>query len=159
MALSSVPIVMLLVAVAIIIIVRQFQARPLRLLLLLGVPLGLIGLGSRALVNERFTSAAVALLAVDMILALGFGIWRGMSFRVWLTVDGQSLRQGTRLTLLLWVVSIALRGITTVAGRQIAGSRNVSFQTLPALLGLTLLAQGIVVLWRVYRLVPAMPAR
>ena len=76
MELSSLPFVALLAAVAVLVIVRQFQDRPIRALILLGAPVGLIALGSKALTSESRTGAVVALLVLDLALALCFGIWR-----------------------------------------------------------------------------------
>jgi hypothetical protein len=152
MELSSLSFVVLLAAVAVLVIVRQFQDRPIRALILLGAPVGLIALGSKALTSESRTGAVLALLVVDLALALGFGVWRGTSFRVWIAPDGQARRQGTRLTLVLWLISIAARGGMTAAGRLAGSSRNAAYQELPVALGLTLLAQAIVILWRASQL-------
>jgi hypothetical protein len=155
MALSSLPIVLVLAAVATLVIVRQFQDRPLRLWLLLGVPAALVLLGGRPLFTSRESTASDIVLTFDVALALVFGIWRGWSFRVWRDQHGEPRRQGTRLTLALWLSSILARGALTAVGRAAGAGKNASYQALPFMLGATLLAQSAVILWRAAQLAPA----
>lgn len=155
MALSSLPVVLLLAAVAALVIVRQFQDRPLRVWLLLGVPAGLLLLGGRPIVNARESTSAHVVLAIDVALALGFGVWRGWSFRIWRGQDGEPRRQGTRLTFALWLASILARGGLTALDRTTGAEKSASYQQLPFMLGATLLAQSAVILWRASQLATA----
>jgi hypothetical protein len=152
MALSSLPIIALLVVGAALVIVRQFQNRPLRAPLLLGAPVGLLILGLRPLSSLHRSASLDALLVVNVAFALALGVWRGLSFRVWAAPDGERRRQGTRLTFVLWVASILARGGLTVMGRVAGAGKGASYQELPFMLGATLLAQAAVILWRARQL-------
>lgn len=152
MALSSLPIIALLVVVAALVIVRQFQNRPLRAPLLLGAPVGLLILGFRPLSSLPRSASLDALLVVNLAFALVLGVWRGLSFRVWVAPNGERRRQGARLTFVLWIASILIRGGLTVMGRVAGAGKSASYQELPFMLGATLLAQAGVILWRASQL-------
>jgi hypothetical protein len=96
------------VAVAALLVVRQLRAQPvsanLRLPLILGI-IGLIELTNYLQKNHLGTTAIVA-LAGSLVLAAVLGTARAATVHLWLQ-DGQPWRQGTWLTGVLWVVSLA----------------------------------------------------
>jgi hypothetical protein len=84
-------------------LVRE-DRRPTVLLILL--VLGVVQLS--AYLKTTSTSATVILLLVgSLVLAAGFGVVRAHSVKLW-RQDGQLWRQGTWLTIVLWVVAIGV---------------------------------------------------
>lgn len=96
------------VAVAALLVVRQLRAQPVsanyRLPLILGI-IGLIELTSYLDRNHIRTTAIVAIVS-SLILAGVMGAARAATVRLWLQ-DGQPWRQGSWLTGVLWIVSLA----------------------------------------------------
>jgi hypothetical protein len=96
------------VAVAALLVIRQMRAQPvdanLRLPLILGI-IGLIELTNYLQKNHLGTIAIVA-LAGSLVLAAVLGAVRAVTVHLWMQ-DGQPWRQGTWLTGGLWVVSLA----------------------------------------------------
>lgn len=97
------------VAVLLLVLVRQFQKRPvregrgLRLMLLLLV-IGALDLG-QYLHGHPFNGTAIAMLAGSLVVAAAFGTLRAYTVRLW-REGGVLFRQGNVLTALLWLVAI-----------------------------------------------------
>ena len=64
--------------------------------------------------------ADLALLVVSAALSPGLGVWRGQTIKVWRDADGTLWRQGSVLTLVLWGVLIAARGLLYGSVSQLA---------------------------------------
>lgn len=99
------------VAVLALVIVRQVIKRPVKedskpVILLVLVVIGVIDL-VRFLSDHPVTSTAVAMLVASLVLAAGFGALRAYTVRLW-REGGVLFRQGTALTVVLWLVSIGL---------------------------------------------------
>jgi hypothetical protein len=96
------------VAVAALLVVQQLHAQPvnanLRLPLILGI-IGLIEL-TNYLQKNHLGRITIVALAGSLVLAAVLGAARAATVHLWLQ-DGQPWRQGTWLTGLLWVVSLA----------------------------------------------------
>jgi hypothetical protein len=153
------PAVIIGVVVVGFIIYRQLERREIEGRRLVVLPLALALLGIFNLDKEPPASgAAVTALVASMTSAVVFGLARGVSTRVWQDPDGL-MRQGTSITLGLWIISIALRiGIGAVAHR--AGvSQSVTFGELPLFLGVTLAAQNVVIWMRAQALAVPPPMR
>lgn len=84
-------------------LVRE-DRRPVVLLILL--VLGILQL-STYLGSASTSALVIALLVGSLVLAAGFGVVRALSVRLW-RQDGQLWRQGTWLTVGLWVVAIGV---------------------------------------------------
>ena len=90
---------------------RQTQKRLVRedrkpTVLLILLVLGVVQLSTY--LKTASTSATVILLLVgSLVLAAGFGVVRAYSVKLW-RQDGQLWRQGTWLTIVLWVVGIGV---------------------------------------------------
>ena len=82
-----------------------------------------------------------------MGVVLGFR--RGTTFRIWVGESGEALMQGTRVTLLFWVVTVAAKVALSIVGQQVGMSSLASGATeLLIPLAATLAAQNIVVYLR-----------
>jgi len=136
------------IALVLFIIYRQLVKRPVESRQLVVLPLVLAALGLTNLNHEPpATSAAVSTLVASLASAVVFGLARGVSVRVWQEA-GTVLRQGTAITLALWVIAIALRiGIGAIAHRD-GVAQSVTFGELPLFLGVTLAAQNVVIWMR-----------
>jgi hypothetical protein len=142
------PTVVVGAALVLFIIYRQLIRRPIEARQLVVLPVVLAALGLINLNHEPPTaSAAVVALVASLVSAVVFGLARGFSTRVWQDAGGV-LRQGTPVTLALWIVGIALRiGIGALAHR--AGvAQSVTVGELPLFLGVTLAAQNLVIWMR-----------
>jgi hypothetical protein len=90
---------------------RQLQVRELRHDRGYLFPLVLCAVGLLQIVDydrdHPLAGAGVALLVLSIVVAAAFSIWRATTVRVWLH-DGRLLRQGTAVTIVLWLVAIAI---------------------------------------------------
>jgi hypothetical protein len=97
------------VAVAALLVVRQMRAQPVnanfRIPLILGI-IGLIELTNYLQKNHHLGATAIAALVGSLILAAVLGAARAATVHQWIN-DGQPWRRGTWLTGALWVVSLA----------------------------------------------------
>jgi hypothetical protein len=129
-------------AVAVVVIGRQFVPRAIRPAALVVLPLVLGAVGLQAVVEAPPQNLlAFAIFAVDAVAGVGLGLARGASVRVWRTADGVWMRQGTPLTLGLWVASIAIRVGLAAIDRTAVPLNEITF-----FLALTFAAQNLV-LW------------
>jgi hypothetical protein len=109
---STVADLLLIAAAVIWVLARQVQPARVKPRLLVLAPLVLAFFGIRSLPASTWrVPADLALLAVSAALSLGLGAWRGQTIRVWRNADGTWWRQGSMLTLVLWGVLIAARGL------------------------------------------------
>jgi hypothetical protein len=101
----------LLVDVAILafILVRQLQVRPVRSNMRLPLILGIIGVVelSQFLNHGHHGAAIIAALLGSLVLAAITAAIRAVTVHVWIDA-GQALRQGTWITAVLWILSLAL---------------------------------------------------
>ncbi len=90
---------------------RQLQVRELRHDRGYLLPLALVAIGVLQIVDydrdHPLAGAGIALLALSIVVAAAFSIVRATTVRVWLH-DGRLLRQGTAMTIVLWLVAIAV---------------------------------------------------
>ncbi len=134
--------------ILVLVLLRQVRVRPVprvfqpRLPVVIGV-IGLFEMISYAGNHHVSSSAWLWVLATMVIGALGFGILRGLSMRVW---SGNSwvLRQGNAITMALWLVSLLIHfvGDTEQSHAGAAGLEGASFLLY---LGVTLAVQNYVV--------------
>ncbi len=136
------------VVVLILVLLRQVRVRPVprvfqpRLPLVLGV-IGLFEMFSYA-GNHHVSSTAWLWVAGTLVVgALGLGVLRGLSMRVW-TGNGWVLRQGNAITMALWLVSLLVH-FAGDAGQSHVGAAGLEGASLLLYLGVTLCAQYYVV--------------
>ncbi|MGW7680436.1 hypothetical protein ACWGID_06830 [Kribbella sp. NPDC054772] len=87
------------------------------------------------------TTGQLAFLALDCVLLIGFGIARGASIRLTQTDEGL-FQKGTAATLVLWLVTIALRVGTSFAAAALWPHNTFSQATLVLTVGVTIAAQN-----------------
>jgi hypothetical protein len=142
--------VVIALAIAGLVIARQVQPRPLAARALLVVPLVLIVIGVTEVAKavpkgQSMSSMESAWLAADLAVSAVFGLARGFTTRLY-EEAGELWRRGTTLTVILWFVTIGARLVISIAGHHDAG--KVLNDALLLTLGVTLLVQSGVVLWR-----------
>jgi hypothetical protein len=93
--------------VAVLFIIRQFRTRRVASLWMWLVPLVLAAIGISGL--SQLNSVGWAVLALNLALGIGLGVVRGNSFRLWTNSQGQAVMRATNLTLVLWLVTIAIK--------------------------------------------------
>jgi len=121
---------------------RDFRPR---LPVFLGV-LGLVILSAYA-GDHRVPSSAWAWVAGTMLVgALGLGALRGLSMRVW-SGNGWVVRQGTTVTMVLWLVTLLVHVLGDAGGTH-GGGADLAGATFLLYLGLTLGLQSYVVFRR-----------
>ncbi len=144
------------IAVALLVIYRQFTAQPLRGRPLVVLPVLLAAMGTSNLAQQPATApAAIAVLVVNVAIAAALGLWRGTRIRMWRDATDTILRQATLLTLALWLVALALRALTAIIGHASGSASSVGIGELPLFLGITFAAQNLVVWARAQSLLQA----
>ena len=99
-------------AVLAFILYRQMQVRPVRASMRLPLILAVIGVIEiinffQHNKNAHHGVEVFAALAGSFVLAAVFGAVRAMTVRIWFD-GGRALRQGTWITLVLWIVSLGV---------------------------------------------------
>jgi hypothetical protein len=110
------------------------------------MPVILLGLGVLSLSSVVHTASAgeLAFLALETVVVLGFGLARGATVR--LTRTDQGLYQkGTAATLVLWLLTIALRVGTSFASAALWPGSTVSRAAIMLTIGITIGAQNAMV--------------
>lgn len=111
MSASTVTNLLIGLAVLAFILVRQMQVRPVRANMRLPLVLAIIGVIELTQFfqhgQHHATPAVLAALIGSLVLAGLLGGLRALTVRVWFN-GGQALRQGTWLTVLLWLVSLGV---------------------------------------------------
>ncbi|HEX4127059.1 MAG TPA: hypothetical protein VHX67_05725 [Acidimicrobiales bacterium] len=134
--------------ILILVLLRQVRVRPVprvfqpRLPVVIGV-IGLFEMFSYADNHHVSSSAWLWVLGTLAVGALGLGVLRGLSMRVW-PGNGWVLRQGNAITMALWLVSLLVHfaGDTEQAHAGASGLEGASFLLY---LGVTLCVQYYVV--------------
>ena len=134
--------------ILILVLLRQVRVRPVprvfqpRLPVVIGV-IGLLEIFSYA--GDHHVSSTAWLWVVGSLVvgALGLGVLRGLSVRVW-KGNGWVLRQGNALTMGLWLVSLLVHFVGD-AGQGHAGAAGLEGASFLLYLGVTLCVQYYVV--------------
>ena len=136
-----------LVAVALV-LWRQFVPRPvggyLSPVVLILAAVGLYSVQS-FLQTVQVPSAALAAVAASIALvAVGFGVARGCTVRIW-GEDGVAFRQGTWLTFALWLAGLLLHFASGILVTRLQGPAGLTIAAMPLYLAVTLGVQNAVV--------------
>jgi hypothetical protein len=134
----------------ILVLLRQVAVRPVPRVIRLGLPIiiGVIGLfelvGYTNSHHHIAGSAWAWVLGTLLIGAVGLGILRGLTMRVW-TAGQWVLRQGTAVTMALWLVSLAVHFAGDAFGAHATDGSGLEASSFLLYLGLTLGVQTAVV--------------
>jgi hypothetical protein len=132
-------------ALLVFVIYQQLRTRPVNPRQLILPPAILAFLGLANLQSHPLgSSAAAAALGASVATALIFGVVRGFTIEMWWS-EPTLLRKGTTLTLVLWIVGIALRVVIGIVARQGGVPISVTTGEIPLFLGLTLASQNLVI--------------
>lgn len=128
---------------------RQLQVRRvwMRLTLRLPVVLGLIGIVEIVDFSHQHPihAAAAGVLALSLLIAgAGFGALRALTVRLW-SAGGVVLRQGTWVTMTLWLVSLGLHFAADAWVEALKGPAGLTSASLLLYLGVTYGVQQAVV--------------
>jgi hypothetical protein len=142
----------IIAALVVWVLTRQLQARPVVARKLFVLPLVLVVVGIASLNSAtskggvHFTSTDATWLAIDLAVTMIFGVFRGSSIRLY-AQDGVLWRKGTWVTLVGWVLSLAVRGGIGVLASD-HGAKLVASSALALSFGVSLAVQGAVVYLR-----------
>jgi hypothetical protein len=134
--------------ILIVVLLRQVRVRPVRrvfqprLPLVIGV-IGLFEMFSYAGNHHVSSSAWLWVLGTLVVGAIGLGVLRGISMRVW-PGNGWVLRQGNAITMALWLVSLLVHFVGD-SGQSHAGAAGLEGASFLLYLGVTLCVQNYVV--------------
>lgn len=132
---------------------RQLQARAIsreRVSVVVLVA-GVLGVVQVAQYADKVTVpvAAWGLLLLSLAAGVVMGVIRGATVRVWRDSSGVLTRQGTPLTLALWIVSIALHlGIDLLLKGSASHADQLGSVSILVYLALTLASQRVVIVRR-----------
>jgi hypothetical protein len=137
-----------------VIVISQFTARPVRSLTYLWVAL-LIVRGCVPPGPASTTVAGIAVLLAGLLISVLFGILRGRTMPMWRDDTGRLYRKGGRITLLLWLATLASR-LLLGAFAQVTFHEPFNLNALWLGIGVTFGTQQIIMTLRGRR-VPAAP--
>ncbi|MEU0968862.1 DUF1453 domain-containing protein [Streptomyces sp. NPDC005917] len=103
---------LLIVAVVVVVIVRQFRARPIdtgRRWWLLPVVLAVVALREPGILDAHHHTESALLLATEVLVGLGMGAGWAWTSRVWTEPDGVVWTKSTKASVAVWFVGIAVR--------------------------------------------------
>src|SRR5437764_1118580 len=109
---SGVVNALLIVAVAVIVIVRQFRARAIntdRRWWLIPVVLVVVALREPGILDAHHRTESALLLMVELIIGAATGAGWGWTTRLWREPDGVVWSKSTKASVAVWIVGIALR--------------------------------------------------
>jgi len=128
-------------------VARQFSARPVASLWTILPPVALAYYGMQGI--AQLDSMGWLLLGLNLSLGVALGFVRGMTIRVWTNDLGAALMRGTAVTLVLWLVTFAVRAGLSFGEHQLGLGGTVPSTAeifLPA--AATVAVQGLVVYLR-----------
>ncbi|GHE06776.1 CcdC protein domain-containing protein [Streptomyces alanosinicus] len=147
---------LLIVAVAALVIVRQFRARAIdtdRRWWLLPVILAVAALREPGILDAHHRTESGLLLVVELVIGVATGAGWAWTTRIWREADGVVWTKSTKASIAVWIVGIALRvGIYGVG--TALGLHQDSSALMLGLAGTLLVRSGILV-WRAQSVDPA----
>ncbi|MFF4396126.1 DUF1453 domain-containing protein [Streptomyces sp. NPDC001480] len=140
---------LLIVAVVVLVIVRQFRAQTIstdRRWWLVPVVLAVLALREPGMIDAHHRTSSVLLLAAELLIGLATGAGWAWTSRMWRESDGTVWSRSTKASVAVWVLGIALRAGLFGLG-VLFGVHQDSSALLLALAG-TLLVRSGILLWR-----------
>ncbi|MET9219969.1 DUF1453 domain-containing protein [Streptomyces sp. NPDC088197] len=147
---------LVIVAVIGVVVTRQLRPRKVtggRRWWLIPAVLVFMALRQHGLIDPEHRQTAVALLAVELVVAVGMGLAWAWTTRLWTERDGTVWAQGGKVTVAVWAAGVAVRiglyGVGTAMGvHQDSGSFLIA-------LAATLLIRAGVLAWRAQSVAPS----
>ncbi|MFI1166406.1 DUF1453 domain-containing protein [Streptomyces sp. NPDC020801] len=149
---------LVIVAVAALVISRQFRARRLdadRRWWLIPAILAVVALREPGILDAHHRTESALLLAVEVVISLGIGAGWAWTTRIWVERDGSVWTKSTKGSAAVWIGGIVLR-VGLFALGALLGVHQDSSALMLALAGTLLVRSGILV-WRTRALAPADP--
>ena len=140
---------LVIVAVAALVIARQFSARQIgtdRRWWLLPAILAVVALREPGLLDAHHRTGSALLLGVELLIGLATGAGWAWTTRLWVETDGSVWSKSTKASGGVWIVGIALRVGLFALGALIGVHQNSSALMLG--LAATLLVRSGVLVWR-----------
>ncbi|UWE11760.1 DUF1453 domain-containing protein [Actinacidiphila bryophytorum] len=140
---------LVILAVVGLVIARQLRPRPVAAggrWWLIPAVLAVLAIRDGGLVDSAHQGLSVALLGGELLIAAGMGVVWALTTRMWTAQDGGVWAQGTKATVTVWVLGIALRVGLYGAGAA-AGVHQETGSVLLAV-AVTLLIRAGVLLYR-----------
>jgi hypothetical protein len=151
---------LVIVAVAALVLVRQFRARRVetggRRWWLLPVILAIVSLREPGLVDAHHRTESIALLCAELLIGLAIGAGWGWTTRIWAEPDGTVWSKSSKASVTVWIVGIALRAGLYGLGAM-AGLHQDSSALILALAA-TLLVRSGILMWRAQAIAPSTAA-
>ncbi|WP_333776916.1 DUF1453 domain-containing protein [Streptomyces sp. IBSBF 3136] len=138
-----------IVAVAAVVIVRQFRARALdtdRRWWVLPVILAVVALREPGILDAHHRAGSAALLAAEVLIGLATGAGWAWTTRLWTAPDGVLWTKSTRASVGVWLVGIGVRAGLFALGAA-SGVHQHSSALMLSLAGTLLVRVGILT-WR-----------
>ncbi|MFD7990395.1 DUF1453 domain-containing protein [Streptomyces mexicanus] len=139
---------LVIVAVVVVVIARQFRTRRLdadRRWWLAPVILAVVALREPGLVDAHHRSESLALLAVELLIGLGTGAGWAWTTRIWAEQDGTVWTRSSKASAAVWAGGIALRAGLFALG-ALLGVRQGSSALMLALAGTLLVRSAVLAL-------------
>lgn len=140
---SDLKTAVLVVIVAAYIIFRLMQRHQVSRGFLIAVPVILLFFGVDEL-HEIYDELAVALFAACLVVEFGVGLALGRTYRMWREEDGAVWSQGTRWTIVLWLVAVGIR-VLFIGAAQALGAEVTESAEILISLAVTFAGQNLVV--------------
>ncbi|WP_427919567.1 DUF1453 domain-containing protein [Streptomyces sp. cg40] len=140
---------LVIVAVAALVIARQFSARQIgtdRRWWLLPAVLAVVALREPGILDAHHHTESALLLGVELLIGLATGAGWAWTTRLWVEADGSVWSKSTKASGGVWIVGIALRVGLIALGALIGVHQNSSALMLG--LAATLLVRSGVLVWR-----------
>ncbi|MER5513197.1 DUF1453 domain-containing protein [Streptomyces sp. NPDC002763] len=150
---------LLIVAVVVVVIVRQFRARPIdtgRRWWLLPAILAVVALREPGILDAHHRTESALLLGAEMLVGLATGAAWAWTTRVWTEPDGVVWTKSTKASGAVWIVGIAVRVGLFALGALVGVHQDSSALMLG--LAVTLLVRAGILVWRAQSLPSASPA-
>ncbi|NEA20944.1 DUF1453 domain-containing protein [Actinomadura bangladeshensis] len=144
--------VLLGLAVLALVLYRQLRTRSVDERRMYGLPLvlGVAAVAQGGLIDRGHPALGACLLAAEAVAAVGLGVLRAVTVRLWREDDGTLWWRGTGWTLAAWLASVAVRA--GFAGAGFAAGIKPAAGGVLLFLAVTLLAQSLVVVRRAHEL-------
>ncbi|WP_217552981.1 CcdC protein domain-containing protein [Streptomyces sp. GbtcB6] len=150
---------LLIVAVVVVVIARQFRARPIstgRRFWLLPVILAVVALREPGILDAHHRTESALLLATEVLVGLGLGAGWAWTTRVWTEADGVVWTKSTKASAAVWFAGIAVRVGLYALGAVVGVHQDSSALMLG--LAVTLLVRSGILVWRAQTLPSAASA-